>query len=290
MNIFKLFPDTPVKLFVDVLEALQLYDLVDLLSEKPQPVRSLRPALPLQEIGKLRKTTDPRPTTYHSNVAVLIITGEKNSYSEGFERFFKGFGSKSDVTVLEWKRRALGEVKSRLPRLERLDKRERRRKIQEIRKEMETNETAVSAVIERWIHKQENFSLFALFVAEMVTAFGVIDFIGGPMKRLVSGIPDKIKFVMGSWNLISIPEASESLVLIAPFGEFRILEHLMLDILNKRWQTLDLMSMMEELKRSVNEESNRTDNRQELLNPVLVKDSLSSCPRFQKEEDLTDCA
>jgi len=110
------------------------------------------------------------------------------------------------------------------------------------------------------------------------------------MKRLVSGIPDKIKFVMGSWNLISIPEASESLVLIAPFGEFRILEHLMLDILNKRWQTLDLMSMMEELKRSVNEESNRTDNRQELLNPVLVKDSLSSCPRFQKEEDLTDCA
>ena len=154
MNIFKLFPDTPVKLFVDVLEALQLYDLVDLLSEKPQPVRSLRPALPLQEIGKLRKTTDPRPTTYHSNVAVLIITGEKNSYSEGFERFFKGFGSKSDVTVLEWKRRALGEVKSRLPRLERLDKRERRRKIQEIRKEMETNETAVSAVIERWIHKQ----------------------------------------------------------------------------------------------------------------------------------------
>jgi len=287
MNIFKLFPDTPVKLFVDVLEALQLYDLVDLLSEIPQPVRSGRPALPLQEIEKLRKTTDPRPTTYHSNVAVLIITGEKNSFSEGIERFFKGFGSKSDVTVFEWKRLAYGELKSRLSRPERLDERERQRRIQEIRKEMEINETAVSAVIERWIHNQGNYSLFALFVPETVTTFGVIDFIGGPMKRLVCEIPDKIKFVMESWNRISIPEASESLVLI---GEFRILERLMLDILNKRWQTLDLISMMEELKRSVNEESNRTDNRQEQLNPVLVEDSLSSRPRFQKEEDLTDSA
>jgi len=31
INIFKLFPDTPVKLLKDVLEALQLYDLVELL-------------------------------------------------------------------------------------------------------------------------------------------------------------------------------------------------------------------------------------------------------------------
>ena len=133
MNIFELFPDTPVKLFKDVLEALQLYDLVELLEkpEKPQLIRSLRPALPLQEIEKLRKTTDPRPTTYHSNVAVLIITDKKNSYSEGIESFFKGLSSKSDVTAHSqeyWSER--------------------------LEKEMETNETAVSAVIERWIHNQ----------------------------------------------------------------------------------------------------------------------------------------
>jgi len=156
INIFKLFRYTSVKLFKDVLEALQLYDLVELLEkpEKQQPVRSLRSALPLQEIEKLRKTTDPRPTTYHSNVAVLIITGEKNSFSEGIERFFKGFGSKSDVTVFEWKTPADDELKSRLSPPERLDERERRRKIREIRKEMATNETAVSAVMERWIHNQ----------------------------------------------------------------------------------------------------------------------------------------
>ena len=146
MNIFEFFPDTPVQLFKDVLEALQLYDLVDLLPEKPekpQPVRSLRAALPLQEIEKRKKITDPRPTTFHSNVAVLIITHNKNSITEGMERFFKGFSSKSDVTVLE-----LG----RLSRLMRLN--ETGRKRQDAREVMNTNETAVSAVIERWIHNQ----------------------------------------------------------------------------------------------------------------------------------------
>ena len=139
--------------------------------------------------------------------------------------------------------------------------------------------------------------MFALFGAETVTTFGKIDFLEGPMKRLVSGIPDKIKFVMGSQNRISIPEPSESLELITPLYEYMRLQRLLLDILNKRWQTLDLISMMEELKRSVNEECNRPDNRQELLNPfpldpkmVLVKDSLSSRPRFKKEEELTECA
>jgi len=108
MNIFESFPDTPVKFLKSVFEALELYDLVDLLDrqKKPQPVRSLRPALPLQEIEKMRKTTDPRPTTYHSNVAALIITYEKDHFSEGVERFFKGLSSKSDVTVIEWKAQA----------------------------------------------------------------------------------------------------------------------------------------------------------------------------------------
>ena len=154
MNIFKLFPDTPVKSLKDVFQALQLYDLVDLLSEKPQSLRWIRPALRLQEIEKLRNTTDPRPTTYHSNVAVLIITDDKNPNTGGMEKFFKGFGSKSDATVFEWKRLAYDELKSRLSRPKRLDETELQRKRQEIRKEMETNETAVSAVIERWIHNQ----------------------------------------------------------------------------------------------------------------------------------------
>jgi len=150
MNIFELFPDTPVKLFKDVLEALQLYDLVDLL-EQPQPVRSLRPALPLQEIEKLRKTTDPHPTTYHSNVAVLIITDEKSHHSKEIERFFKGFSSKSDVAVLKWKALARHvEFELRLSRWKRLDEATVRR-LERKTQEMETN---VITVLERWIHNQ----------------------------------------------------------------------------------------------------------------------------------------
>ena len=154
MSIFELFPDTPVKLFEDVLEALQLYDLVELLEKprKPRPVRSLRTALPLQEIKKLRKTADPRPTTYHSNVAVLIITNEKNHRTEGIESFFKGLSSKSDVTVFEWKTQtsALSWLTWQGLSIEP----DLGRKQQEAQKEMETNATAVSAVIKRWIHNQ----------------------------------------------------------------------------------------------------------------------------------------
>ena len=155
MNIFELFPETPVKLFKDVLEALQLYDLVELLEkpQKPQPVRSLQPALPLQEMEKLRKTIDPRPTTYHSNVAVLIITDENSHHTKGIEKFFKGLSSKSDVTLFEWKTEASVELQL-LDWCKTLYKTEAQRMEQEAQKEMETNETAVSAVIERWIHNQ----------------------------------------------------------------------------------------------------------------------------------------
>ena len=149
-KIFKLFPNTPVKLLKDVLEALQLYDLVELL-EKPQPGPSLRPVLPLQEIEELRQSTDPRPSTYHSNVAVLIITGEKNHVTEGIERFFKGLSSKSDVTVLEWKK--LSYYECELPSQEAAQN-EIWILPKEARKKRKINEKAVLAVIERWIHNQ----------------------------------------------------------------------------------------------------------------------------------------
>ena len=165
-EIFKLFPNTPVKLLKDVLEALQLYDLVELL-EKPQPGPSLRPVLPLQEIEELRQSTDPRPSTYHSNVAVLIVTDEKTRHTEGIESFFKGFSSKSDVTVYKWKIQAQEEFQSLLIKtqlaLSGLSRRswvgllndpDFRRKQESDQKEMEANAAAVSAVIERWIHNQ----------------------------------------------------------------------------------------------------------------------------------------
>ena len=134
-----------------------------------------------------------------------------------------------------------------------------------------------------------------MFVAVTITTHAFTDFIGEAIRTLVPGIPGKIKFVMGSRIPISVPEPSESLVVMA-LGKYKIFERLLV-ILNKRWQTLDLISMMEELKRSVNEELNRPEYRQKWFNPAfqedfqmvsVLADSLSSRPRFKKEEDLTD--
>ncbi|XP_022808331.1 uncharacterized protein LOC111345316 [Stylophora pistillata] len=99
-DIFGMFPDTPVKELREVFEALQLYDLINLLEEgKPRTARSLRTALPLQDIEKLRNPGD-RPISYHSSVAVLIIEFEETCNTEGIEKFFKGLNLRSEVTVV----------------------------------------------------------------------------------------------------------------------------------------------------------------------------------------------
>ena len=99
-GILIMFPDTPVKLLKEVFEALQLYDLIDVLEEgKPRATRSLRPVLRLQEIEKLRNPDD-LPISYHSSVAVLIIDFAETCDTEGIEKFFKGLNAKSEVTVM----------------------------------------------------------------------------------------------------------------------------------------------------------------------------------------------
>ena len=98
-KISELFPDTPVKVLKDVFEALQLYDLVELL-EKVKP-RTLRPALPLKEIGKLSNASN-RPTKFYTKAEVLIIdhTESTDDSAEGIGSFFKTFNSRSKVTTL----------------------------------------------------------------------------------------------------------------------------------------------------------------------------------------------
>ena len=98
-KISELFPDTPVKVLKDVFEALQLYDLVELL-EKVKP-RTLRPALPLKEIEKL--SSDPRPTKFYTKAEFLIIDYTANAGDDNVERigsFFKAFNSRTEVTTI----------------------------------------------------------------------------------------------------------------------------------------------------------------------------------------------
>ncbi|PFX26328.1 hypothetical protein AWC38_SpisGene9041 [Stylophora pistillata] len=98
-KIVSMFLETPVKVLQEVFEALQLYDLIDLLEEgKPRTTRLLRPALPLQEIEKLRNPGD-LPISYHSSVAVLIIDFSVTSDTVGIEKFFKGLNRRSETKI-----------------------------------------------------------------------------------------------------------------------------------------------------------------------------------------------
>ena len=101
-TIVRLFPDTPVTMLKDVFEALQLYDLLELLEIKSaiKPLRSLQLAYTLDEIKKLNGVAD-LPTTYHSCGAVLIITDDENvSSSSAIKTFFTDLDNKSDVTEI----------------------------------------------------------------------------------------------------------------------------------------------------------------------------------------------
>ena len=158
-EILSMFPDTPVKLLKEVFEALQLYDLIDLLEEgKPRATRSLRSVLRLQEIEKLRNPND-RPISYHSSVAVLIIDGRETCDTEGIEKFFKGLNAKSEVTVMrcrnvmkaaetEFLKKSEGEqrFKSSPVSLKKAGK--------DSESEMDTLRSAFSEVIQSWISNQ----------------------------------------------------------------------------------------------------------------------------------------
>ena len=101
-SIVKFFPDTPVTMLKDVFEALQLYDLLELLEMKSaiKPHRSLQLAYTLDEIKKLNGVAD-LPTTYHSCGAVLIITDNENvSSASAIKTFFTDLDNKSDVTEI----------------------------------------------------------------------------------------------------------------------------------------------------------------------------------------------
>ena len=92
------FPNTPVDLMRQCFEALQMYDLVDLL-EKAVKTISLRPVLSSGEVEALR--TGNLPTKSHNNVVVLVVKESADKdLNQKIEGFFKELNSQNDVTVI----------------------------------------------------------------------------------------------------------------------------------------------------------------------------------------------
>ena len=130
-----------------------------------------------------------------------------------------------------------------------------------------------------------NFTLFAVFVPRLLLNTRLMY---GIIERLVSRIPDKIKFVvMPLYRWMETWELTETLLVATPFRDELVLG-LMLEILNKRWRKLDLISMMEELQRSLYEKYPDVYRIFREHGISMITDHLTSLPRFRNEEDITD--
>ena len=118
------FPYTPVDLMRQCFEALQMYDLVDLL-EKAVKTISLRPVLSSGEVETLR--TGNLPTKSHNNVVVLVVNESADKdLNQKIEGFFKELNSQNDVTVIgssrsEEKLKELRDLKQNQMRLKQLN-------------------------------------------------------------------------------------------------------------------------------------------------------------------------
>ena len=118
------FPNTPVDLMRQCFEALQMYDLVDLL-EKAVKTISLRPVLSSGEVETLR--TGNLPTKSHNNVVVLVVNESADKdLNQKIEGFFKELNSQNDVTVIgssrsEEKLKELKDFKWKQKRLKHLE-------------------------------------------------------------------------------------------------------------------------------------------------------------------------
>ncbi|KAL9959124.1 hypothetical protein ACROYT_G036211 [Oculina patagonica] len=116
------------------------------------------------------------------------------------------------------------------------------------------------------------------------------------LGKLVTGIPDKTKFVVQreSSRMRTKDKLPETLMVTSGIVNDEFLT-LMLEILNKRWRTLDLISMMEELKRSFQFQKSRflfswgsENNRQVIVSSKVEERGLNFTDSFNLNMNLVD--
>ncbi|XP_068710441.1 uncharacterized protein [Montipora foliosa] len=317
-NIKKSFPDTPVKHLSDVFDALQLYDIVELL-EKLKP-RQLRPALSLQEMQKLPRGTRGRPTTFYSKALVLIVHDGKNAKDDAVQRigsFFKTLDSRCDLTAISSapltdKHLSLMELKRKKnlrretlvvaqsympPRLESVSEKIEvvERQVTNAEEELESErreiEVALSKVVDKIRQQEEDMAstLFALFDFSRRYTDGDESYpklIDKGLANILENIPNAVKVVITGSRLDPFNEIPEALYVVYETSG-NVFAVTLLGILSKRWQTLDLVSIMQEVEREL---SFGRYNRPKITHrdsPMILKDRLSVYVRLRKADDTT---
>ncbi|XP_022789506.1 uncharacterized protein LOC111329163 [Stylophora pistillata] len=119
-----LFPDTPVSILKEFFEAVQLYDVAELLA-KVRP-RSLHPVISSEEVETLRSGN--LPTSYHNKTFVVIINDSvEGNNAKKIDTFFKDLNSRNTVTLVESilteeKRKDLSNLQRKIQRERELEK------------------------------------------------------------------------------------------------------------------------------------------------------------------------
>jgi len=133
--------------------------------------------------------------------------------------------------------------------------------------------------MDEWIHSQEKFTCVAVFIISDDELYSEAVLQERVVEKLAL-IPDHAKLVFSPYGWKSIDKVPETLH-VSYYSRF-VLPFFtqMIEIFNKRWQTLDLISMMQELKRTTVK-----DYYSYYGNFISIKDSLSSLPTFQKKEE-----
>ena len=98
-------------------------------------------------------------------------------------------------------------------------------------------------------------------------------------------IPDHTKLVVSPSKFKSLAEVPETLHVSYHTSKVFPTFISMIEIFNKRRQTLDVISMMQELKRTAGISYDRDSFSDDRVPCISIKDSLSTLPTFQKKEE-----
>ena len=113
-------------------------------------------------------------------------------------------------------------------------------------------------------------------------------FVESVKESLVAAFPTKVKLIIHSLSHQPRLRTHKELVEVSvPFDGYVLLP-LMLEIFIKRWQTMDLLSMMRELERSLAGESRRGILLLKGPEEFIIKENLSCLVRFIKHEEPTN--
>ena len=114
-------------------------------------------------------------------------------------------------------------------------------------------------------------------------------FVESVKERLVTAFPTKVKLIIHSSFRQPHSWLYEELVEVSVPFDGDVFLPLMLEIFIKRWQTMDLISMMRELKRSLVRKSIGSGYLFQMdFEELIVKENLSCLVRFIMHEEPTN--